>query len=829
MSSVHVNERQPAGCGSRWLEIVVHDLRFAVRALRKAPTATATAVLTLALGVGLNTAIFSVVKSILLNQLPFHDPTRIVALAQTDSTTTRGDDVGGWTVNEWRTRSQSLESISTYGDGQLTLVENGDAEVLRGMRVSVDFFDTLGVSMRLGRAFLPDEDRAPRANVIILGHDLWSRRFGADPHIVGRVLQLNAQPYRVIGVLPADFHALRMTNPAEIPQVFVAAEYDPREAALCRSCFGGRVIGRLKPSITAGQAGVELNAVMREIAREYPADYVRDTSVRVEPLLDQLIGPVRFVLWVLLGAVAFVLLIACANVASLQLARATARGREFAVRAALGAGRVRLAAQLLVENLLLAVLGGAAGVLVGSVGVSVIASLAPRELPRLDEIHVDARVLLFALAVSVSTGLVFGMVPAWFASRADVNHALKRTGGLPGRSSGGRLRNALVVMDLALAFVLVLGTSLLGRSVRNLRTVDAGFDPHHVLTMTPVMTPNAGSVTPGGRLGYYRELIEKVQAVPGVTAVGMVSNVPLSHAEPMKLRVDGQSFVTDAEAPTADVFWASPDYFRALRIPLRRGRFLTADDGAGSPAAALVSESLARIRFPGTDPIGHRIQLGAQQDRGRWSVIVGIVGDVRYDALDREPRQAIYQPQAMNPFHYTRLVARTDGDPWRFERAIRAAIREVGSAQAVFHVQAMDDYVASSLAERRFALALVGLFGAMALLLSAIGVYGLVSYSVVQRTPEIGVRGALGASRGDLFLLVLRQGMGLTGIGLGLGLLAGVGMSRLIVSALFGVGPADPGAMAAAAGLLAVVAALASYLPARAATRIDPLQALRVE
>ena len=457
-----------------------------------------------------------------------------------------------------------------------------------------------------------------------------------------------------------------------------------------------------------------------------------------------------------------------------------------------------------------------------------IVSLAPRELPRLDEIQVDARVLLFALAVSVVTGLVFGMAPAWFASRADVNHALKRTAGLPGRASGGRLRNALVVMDLALAFVLVLATGLLVRSFQNLRTVDAGFDPHHVLTMTPVMTPDAGN-TPEGRLAYYRQLLEKVQAVPGVTAVGMVSNVPLSHAEPMKLRIDGQSYVTDAEAPTADVFWASPDYFRALRIPLRRGRFLTDDDGVGAPPAALVSETFARIRFPGTDPIGHRIQLGTQQDRAPWSMIVGIIGDVRYDALDREPREAVYQPQAMNPFHYTRLVARTDGNPWRFERAIRAAIRQVGSAQAVFHVQPMDDYVASSLAERSFALALVALFGALALLLSAVGVYGLVAYSVVQRTPEIGVRAALGASPSDLFVLVLRQGMALTGIGVGLGLLAGFGMTRLVASFLFGVGPSDLGTMTAATGLLAVVAALASFLPARAATRIDPLQALRAE
>jgi len=814
-----VKEERRDARGIQWLEILVKDLQFAVRTLRKTPTVTTVAVLTLALGVGLNTAIFSVAESVLLNQLPYRDPSRIVALEQVDSNGTPADDVSGETLREWRARSRSLESVSAYGDAQLTLVDNGDAEVLRGMRVSSEFFETLGVNVRLGRTFVPEDDRSSRASVIIFSHELWTRRFAADPAIVGRVLELRGEPYRVIGVLPADFHPLHMTNPAEMPQIFLPGG----------DGFGGRVIARLKPFVAVSQARAELNAVMREIVRADPGDYPHDTAVRVEPLQDQLIGPVRTALSVLSGAVVFVLLIACANVASLQLARAAARTKEFAVRGALGGGRARLAAQLLSENLLLAIVGGGAGVLLGWLGTSVIASLAPAELPRLDEIHMDAPVLLSALAISVLTGLVFGVAPAWSASRVDLNDALKRAGAPTGRAQLRGLRDALVVMDLALAFVLVVAAGLLGRSLQNLRTVDSGFNPHHVLTLTPAITANGPYATREGRLQYYRQLIEKVQAVPGVTGVGMVSNVPLSHLEPMLLRIEGQPSPRDAEAPTADVFWVSPDYCRVLQIPLKRGRFLTDQDGVTAPPAVIVSESFAQARFGGMDPIGHRIRLGSQQDLGPWLVIVGIVGDVRNDALDRAPRDALYQPQAMNPFHYTRLVARTAGDPWRFERAVRAAIRDADPAQTVFHVQPMDDYIASSLADRSFALGLIALFGVLGMLLSAIGIYGLMSYSVVQRTPEIGVRAALGASRAHVVALVLRQGMTLTGMGLGLGLLVALGVTRLLAIFLFGVRPSDPSTLAATVGVLACVAAVACYVPARTAARIEPLAALRAD
>jgi putative ABC transport system permease protein len=448
-----------------------------------------------------------------------------------------------------------------------------------------------------------------------------------------------------------------------------------------------------------------------------------------------------------------------------------------------------------------------------------------RAAPRLDAIRVDSSVLIGALAISVAIGLIFGMAPAWTASCTDVNAALKSAGA--GRSSGTRLRNLLVVADVALAFVLVAATGLLGRTVANLRHVDSGFDAGNVLTMTTTVVAG-GYPTPESRMDYYRRLVARVRAVPGVSAVGMASNVPLTHVEPAQIRIEGEAPTSDADAPRTNTFLVSPGYFDVLRIALKRGRLLNDHDGPGA-AAVVISESLARRRFGDIDPIGRRIQLGNQRQRRPWSVVVGIVGDVRHDALDREATDAVYEAQAMNPFHYTRLLARTDGDPWRFERAIGAAMREVDPAQTVFHVQPMTDYVASSLADRDFALALVALFAILALVLSSVGVYGLVSYFVVQRTAEIGVRAALGARRMDLVLLTLRQGLLLAAIGLAVGAIASAGVGRLLASRLYGVTPWDPRALGGAALVLAAVAALASYIPARQAAHVDPLTALRAE
>jgi putative ABC transport system permease protein len=801
-----------------WIENAFHDARFALRMARRNPSFTGLAVLTLTLGIGSTTAIFSVVKAVLLDQLPYRNPDRVVALSEVDSAGPTREWVGGWMANEWRMRAGWFESISLYGDSQRTLLDNRQAEVLRGMRVNHDFFETLGVTPLLGRSFLASEDRWPRANVVMLSHGLWLRRFGGDPSVVGRALNLSTESFRVIGVLPPDFYPLRMSNPAEKPEIFMPLGYDPREAGVCRGCFGGSAIGRLKPGVAVNQARAELNGIMRQIARDDPSDYRRDTSVLVEPLRDHLVGPIQTALWVLLGAVAFVLLIACANIANLLLARATARGQEIAIRTALGAGKWRLAGQLLTESLLLSVIGGAAGVLLGWRGIIVLASLAPKELPRLDQVRMDNTILLFGIGVSLATGVLFGILPAWRATQQN-------PAGIPIR---GGLRSLLVIAEVALAFVLAVGAGLLAKSYLRLTSLDAGFDPHHILTLTPTVA-GLRYATPEATLRYYRQVVEKVRAVPGILSAGMVSNVPLSHTEPMKLRIAGRPSLADSETPSADVFWASPDYFHVLNIPLKRGRFFTDQDGVSGPPAALVSEWLVRSRFPGSAAIGQRIQLGPQQEHGPWFTIVGIVGDVRNYALDREPDAAIYIPQAVEPDHYTRLVARTAGDPMNFERAVRAAIREIDPLQPVFHVQPMDDYVAAFLADRSFTLTLIGLFGSIALLLAAVGIYGVISYTVGLRTREMGIRMALGAQRLAVVRMILRDVLVLLASGLAVGFFCALALTRFLTHMLFDVQRTDLATSLSVALILTCVALFAAFVPARRAAAVDPSRALRSE
>jgi putative ABC transport system permease protein len=796
------------------------DLRHAIRGLRRSPGFAAVAILTLALGIGANTAIFSVVQCVLLNQLPYRSADRLVSIEQSDPITARSGGIGAWTLQELARRSKSFDALALYTDAQQTLVDNGQAEVLRGMRVTSDFFEALGVRMLLGRGFLPQEEGVRRENVIVLSYELWATRFGSDRTIVGRTLEMVGETYRVVGVLPPDFRPLRMTNAAELPRIFMPYGSIPDEAGLCRSCVSGRAIGMLKSGVSAPQARADVDRIMRGLVRDHPGDYARATLVSVVPLRDRLIGRVRDVVWTLFGAVALVLIIACGNVASLQLARSAPRKKEFAIRAALGGGSPRIVRQLLTENLVLGLCGAAAGLALGSAAIPVIVSMAPKELPRLEEIRLDGSVLLVTFVVSVATSLAFGIGPAWVAGRSDVNEALKRA---KDRATAPRSRGrrAVVIAEIAAAFVLVGAAGLLVRSFTQLLAVNAGFNPRHVLTMTPVVNTD-------NPLLKYRQAIEAVRSLPGVVEAGMASNVPLSHAEPVKFLIEGRATSADADLPNADVFWVSPGYFRVLEIPLMRGRLLTEHDGADAPPAALVSASFAANQFAGEDPIGRRFRLGAG-DHAPWVTIVGTVGDVRHAGLDREADQAIYEPQAMNPFHYTRLVVRAAGNPADLEQPIRAALHRLDPHVAIFHVQPMEDYVASSLAARSFALALVGLFGTLAVVLAAVGVYGVLAHSVAERTMEIGIRAALGATPTTLIGSELAGAAATMGAGIAIGIIVSLWAGRLIAAQLYGVNAHDAVTLIIAATLLSVVGLAAGWLPAVRASRVDPMVALRSE
>jgi putative ABC transport system permease protein len=813
--------------GVPMIETTLQDFRFSLRALRRNFAFTAVAVVTIALGVGANTAIFSVVKAVLLNQLPYRQPDRLVALGEDDSGEKRPETIGYATAYDWRRLSHTFESMSLYRDATAAIVERGEPELLSGLRVNYDFFDTLGVSMHLGRTFLPEEDRPDRRFEIILSYGLWMRRFGGDPKVLGRVIRLNESSFTVVGVLPAGFRTLEIPGSPGHPEMFEPLGYDLSQPFACRDCQHLHFIARMKPGVSAGQAQADLKTIMRNLVRQYPASYPSSASVAFMPLEAYLVGRVSTALWVLLGAVGFVLLIACANVANLMLARATRRSKEIALRAALGAGRTRIVRQLVTESLVLALAGGLVGVLLAWTGTSALASFGPKEIPRVNEIRMDTTVLLFGLAASLITGLLFGLAPALRSSRVDLNGALKDLGKITESRSRFGLRNVLVAAELAIAFVLVVGAGLLGRSFLNLMNVDAGYDPHNVLTLGS-FAYGARYQKPEVELAYDKQAMDRLRRTPGVESVAMASNLPLLSFDRNGFHIRDRATIP-SEDPSADTYSVSPDYFRVMKIPLQRGRIFTDQDGPNSPKVAVISENCARRMFPNRDPIGKEIQLGGRDDSKPWTTIVGVVGDVRQYGLDKAPEMEAYIAQAQNMSYLFSMVARTSTDPRSLEGAARAAFLAADPTLPLFRVQPMEDYVASSLAERRFTLVLLVMFGALALALASVGIYGLISYSVTLRTREVGIRMAFGAKRGHVLAMVLGQGLALIGIGLAVGFVASLVLTRLLTSLLFEVRPTDLATSAAVTLLLAAVALLASYLPARRAASVDPMIALRYE
>jgi putative ABC transport system permease protein len=800
---------------------MLSDLKFAVRQLLKSPGFTAVAILTLALGIGACTAIFSVVNGVLLRPLDYPEPDRLMILRETQLPDFPEFSVAPPNYLDWAQRLKSFESIAAICGTSLNLTGEGEPQRLVGSRATARYFETYGIKPIVGRTFLAEEDARGKNHVVVLSYPFWQRAFGGAANVVNRPLQLNGEPYTVIGVTPPGFGAASKTD-VWVPMAFAPGEI----AGDNRGAHYMGVVGRLGPGVTPAQADAELKVLAAQLAKQYP-DTNKGWGAFAAPLLAYTVRDVRPVLYTLLGAVGCVLLIACANIANLLLARATARHREISIRAALGAGRGRLMRQLLTESVLLAVLGGTAGVLLARWGLDALLSFAPASLPRVAAIQLDPFVLAGSMALSVLTGLVFGLAPAWLAARTDVNEALKQ--GVRGTTEGGgrgRLRSTLVVLEVAASLVLLVAAGLLVRSFAQLAHVDPGFNPDHA-TVLRLSLPAKKYGKPEQQVAFVEALLAQFAAVPGVQAAGVAQAMPLIGNYVLGFNIEGRPRPSDAELPNTDYYAVTPDYFRAMGIRLVRGRLFTARDDAKAPRVALINETLARQQFPHEDPIGKRLNLTQGPDA--WREIVGIVADIKQYGIDKANTSQSYEPFAQVPFTDLNVVLRSTGAPAAILGALRPAVYAVDQDQPVGSIRPLEDIIADSIARQRFAMTLLTVFSLVALVIAAVGIYGVMAYHVTQRTGEFGIRMALGAQPRDVLRLVLAHGGRLVGLGLLLGLATAWLGARAIETMLFHTAARDPLTLAAITLLLSAVAALACLLPARRATRVDPMVALRAE
>jgi putative ABC transport system permease protein len=813
------------------LESLLQDARYGVRTLLRTLGFTFAALVTLALGIGANTAIFSIVNAVLLRPLPYADPDRLVVVG--DREADGGvSNLGYTTFHDIREQSAAFEALAVMRSWSPTLVAGsgsaGEAERLPAVRVSWNFFSMLGVRPQLGRDFQAFEDKPDRWRVVILSDGLWRRRFGADRAVIGRTIKMNDVSYEVIGVMPPDFEPLISARFYQPAQIWAPVGYDLSERSACRSCQHLKAIGRIKAGVSRDQAIADLNGIRERLRGEHPADYPPG-EMTARPLGDAISGPVRTPLFVLLGAVGFVLLIACANVANLLLSRAVSRSREIAVRAALGAGRARLSRQLLTESTILSLAGGALGLAVAAVVVRSLATIAPVSIPRLDRVGIDGWVLAFALGVSIVTGLAFGLVPALRGSSFRLREALASGTRTSTGSGSTRARHLLVIGDLALALVLLTGAGLMLRSVRGLMLADPGFDAEGVLTAQFSLVGEAYREDPAV-VAFQNRVIEKARALPEVEAVALAGQVPMGkNYDTWGFHIEGLTRGNPSEDPDVQRYSVTPDYFRAMNIPLHRGRLLADSDVTDGQPVMVVSESAARL-WLGADPIGRRVRIGGPTSP--WRTVVGIVGDVRHATLDNDGRAAtgMYLPQTQITDSFLVLVIKTTGQaPERLTAAVRAILRDLDPSVPVYDVARLDDLLATSFADRRFVMRLLGAFSLLALLLAAIGLYGVVSYSVSERTREVGLRVALGARPADILRLVFVGGMWTVAAGLGVGLCAAFVLTRFLDRMLFDVRATDPLAIAAAVLTLGIVAFIAHWLPAQRALGVDPAIALRQE
>ncbi|MET0618998.1 MAG: ABC transporter permease [Thermoanaerobaculia bacterium] len=807
----------------------LQDLRYAVRTLRKSPGYAAVALATLALGIGANTAIFSVLDTVLLRPLPYAGGERLVMVGDRVSPGGSGspNNVGFATYVELRDRNRTFDAMAAVRSWQPTLLSDGVAELLPAMRVSANYFSMLGARPALGRDFRPEDDRPDTRRVLILSDGLWRGSFGADPSIVGRVIRLDSGSFRVVGVMPPDFEPLVSTRYYKPARLWAPIGYDLSLPQACHSCQHLKALGRLAPGVTSAQARADLDGVRRRLALAHPQDYA-EGSMDVVPLSAEVTSGLRTPLIVLVGAVGFVLLIACANVANLTLARSLRRGPELALRSALGASRGRLVRQLFAESLVLCVAGGALGFLLAGALQSALLRLAPVSLPRADRIAIDARVLGFAALASFMAAVLSGGLPALRASAAQLSASLASASRGSAAAGVSRARRVLTVAELALAVVLVAGAFLMVRSMARLLDTPYGFSTDRVLTLG--LASPAEADTDSAIAAYQVRLLEQVHALPGVEAAALVSQIPLGgNGDYYGFHVEGRMASNPADDPSVERYSVTLEYFRAMGIPIRRGRPFTAEDRIDSPAVMIVSEATAKSLFPGRDPIGERVRIGAH-DEGPWRTIVGVAGDVRHVDVALAPTPQMYLPQTQMTDGMLTLVvlARTES-PARLTESIRSAMRALDAGVPVYDVASMSERVARSAAPRRFVMQLLGAFALAALALAALGLYGVVAHSVGQRTREIGIRMALGATPRDIARLVLVGGSGLIAAGLAAGLLGALGASRFLSAILYEVRPGDPVSLAAAAAVLAAAAFAAHWLPARRAARLDPMTALRTE